>query len=106
MAKPHVTDWRCETIYAGERFTAPQAPHDDLSFKELARRYNFEQTSVDQRVFARLIIKECQTVRAAHASNVCVLDVGCGRGIARRAEYQWAIRPHVDEYWGLSRMIQ
>ena len=76
---------------------APQRPHDDLSFEELATRYNFRLTSDRRRVFARLVIKECQRCTAP----VRVLDVGCGRGIGRQPEYQWAIRQHADEFWGL-----
>ena len=75
----------------------PQQPHDDLRFEELARAYNYQLTSDNKRVFARLVIKECQ----GHPSSVRVLDVGCGRGIGRHPEYQWAIRPHADEFWGL-----
>lgn len=75
----------------------PQQPHDDLDFEELAQRYNYRLTSDNRRVFARLVIKQCQKLQ----SPVRTLDVGCGRGIGRRVEYQWAIRPHADEFWGL-----
>ena len=76
---------------------APQQPHDDLSFEELAKRYNFRMTSDRRRVFSRLVIKECES----RTAPVRVLDVGCGRGIGRRPEYQWAIRQHAGELWGL-----
>ena len=79
------------------REVEPQQPHDDLCFEELARRYNYQLTSDNRRVFARLVIKQCQKLQ----SPVRALDVGCGRGIGRRPEYQWAIRSHVDEFWGL-----
>lgn len=78
----------------------PRAPHDDLSFEELAGRYNFEQTSQDWRVFTRLAMKECQK-RGGREGGVAVLDVGCGHGIGLRQEYQWAIRELVADYWGL-----
>lgn len=81
----------------GAALAEPIKPHDDLSFEELAELYNFQMTSDHQRVFTRLVIKECQTI----TSSLRVLDIGCGRGIGRRPEYQWAIRPYVDEYWGL-----
>lgn len=81
----------------GAALAEPIKPHDDLTFEELAELYNFQMTSDHQRVFTRLVIKECQK----RTSPLRVLDVGCGRGIGRRQEYQWAIRPYVDEYWGL-----
>ena len=82
-------DWR-EMIGA-------RAPHDNLRFEELARRYNFRTNSDRRRVFARLLIKECEQ----REKPVRVLDVGCGRGIGRIRAYQEALRPHVDEYWGI-----
>lgn len=78
----------------------PRAPHDDLSFEELSRRYNFERTSHDWRVFTRLAIKECQK-RGGRAGGVATLDVGCGHGIGLRQEYQWALREVVADYWGV-----
>lgn len=84
-------------LAAGAAIIETRRPHDDLRFEELARAYNYQLTSDNKRVFARLIIKECQ----GRPSPVRVLDVGCGRGIGRRPEYQWAIRPHADELWGL-----
>lgn len=84
-------------LAGGAALAEPIKPHDDLSFEELADLYNFQMTSDHQRVFTRLVIKEC----LKRSSPVRVLDVGCGRGIGRRPEYQWAIRPNVDEYWGL-----
>ena len=55
----------------------PQKPHDDLCFEELAQRYNYQLTSDNRRVFARVVIKQCQQAK----SPVRALDVGCGRGI-------------------------
>lgn len=81
----------------GVTLTEPQQPHDDLHFEELARRYNYRLTSDFRRVFTRLVIKQCQKLQ----SPVRALDVGCGRGIGRRVEYQWVIRSHTDEFWGL-----
>ncbi len=78
-------------------FADPQAPNDDLSFEELAARYNFRKTSLDARVFTRLIIKECDKLNG----DACVLDIGCGKGIARSTGYQWAIKKHLRLYWGL-----
>jgi SAM-dependent methyltransferase len=77
--------------------SAPEAPHDDLTFDELADRYNFEQTSKEARVLTRLIMKELRR-RQRH---VRVLDVGCGSGIGRRVEDQWEVRQLADDYWGV-----
>ncbi|MHC5024704.1 MAG: class I SAM-dependent methyltransferase [Planctomycetota bacterium] len=75
----------------------PRAPHDDLTFEELAARYNFCLTSHNARIFTRIVMKEC----SRRPRPVRVLDVGCGRGIARQTGYQWALRPLIDEYWGI-----
>lgn len=82
---------------ADEDILRPQRCHDDLTFDELARRYNFRLTSDRRGLFARLVLKECR----ARRSPVRVLDVGCGRGIGREPGYQAAIRGAADEYWGI-----
>jgi SAM-dependent methyltransferase len=79
----------------------PRRPHDDLSFDELGRRYNFNQTTDRRRVFARLVIKEIERVRAETGGPVRVLDIGCGRGIGRELGYTEAMGAHADEFWGL-----
>lgn len=79
----------------------PQAAHDDLSFSELAKRYNFGQAvSERSRLFTRLVLKECQ-VRSEPGRPLRVLDIGCGKGIELCVDYQWAIRRLADEFWGL-----
>ncbi|MBT8487165.1 MAG: class I SAM-dependent methyltransferase [Phycisphaerae bacterium] len=95
---------RQETVRMGhapptnpQQTITPTAPHDDLSFEDLAARYNFERTSRDALVLTRLIIKECER----RTPPVRVLDIGCGSGIARSVEAQWCIRPHADAYWGV-----
>ncbi|MCA9277820.1 MAG: methyltransferase domain-containing protein [Phycisphaeraceae bacterium] len=85
---------------------APQRPFDDKTFEELASGYNFLETSDRRRVFARLIIKECDRVRmereaAGSSDPVRVLDVGCGRGIGREVDYTRAMRHHIDDFWGI-----
>ena len=85
------------TTFDHESFVDPQAPNDDLSFEGLAARYNFRRTSVDSRVFTRLIIKECDKQHG----DACVLDIGCGCGITRHSSYQRAIRKHAHSMWGL-----
>jgi 2-polyprenyl-3-methyl-5-hydroxy-6-metoxy-1,4-benzoquinol methylase len=74
-----------------------EAPHDAYSFEQLASAYNFERTSHRARVFTRLVINECRQ----RSAPIRVLDIGCGKGIEMRSDYQWAIREHADEYVGL-----
>lgn len=80
---------------------APQRPHDDLTFDQLAGRYNFLLTSDRRLVFARLVIKECQRIRASSSDPVRVLDIGCGRGIGRQVVYTHAMRAAIDDFWGI-----
>ncbi len=75
----------------------PKAPHDALGFEDLAKSYNFRNTSNIRHVFARMINDECDR----RSGSVRVLDIGCGRGLGREVGYQWAMRPHIDEYWGI-----
>ncbi len=84
-----------------EELIRPRRPHDDLSFDELERRYNFLQTTDRRRVFARLVIKEIERVRGGASGAVRVLDIGCGRGIGRELGYTEAMGAHADEFWGL-----
>lgn len=79
---------------------APRAPHDQLSFEEMAGRYNFRLTSDRRRVFAHLVIGEIQR-RKGGADPVRTLDVGCGQGIGRNLGYQRAIARAADEFWGI-----
>ncbi|MFI4897046.1 MAG: class I SAM-dependent methyltransferase [Phycisphaerales bacterium JB059] len=79
----------------------PRRPHDDLSFDELSERYNFNKTTDRRGVFARLVIKEIERVRARTGGPVRVLDVGCGRGIGRERGYTEAMGAHADEFWGI-----
>ncbi len=76
-------------------------PHDDLGFDELASRYNFLKTTDRRRVFARLVIKECERVRGERGGPVRVLDIGCGNGIGRQVVYSEAMRMAIDEFWGI-----
>jgi SAM-dependent methyltransferase len=82
---------------AAQELVRPRRPHDDFTLDELARRYNFRLTSDRRRLFTRLVLKECQAAKGP----VCVLDIGCGRGIGRQPGYQTAIRGVADEYWGI-----
>jgi SAM-dependent methyltransferase len=77
----------------------PVLPHDGLPFEELRRSYNFENVSARGLVLTRLIIDALQDRRVE--PPVRAVDIGCGRGIELNPDYQWAIREHVDEYWGI-----
>jgi SAM-dependent methyltransferase len=77
---------------------APRAPHDGLSFEELSRSYSFLQISAYARVLTNLLRDEMGRRTGA---PVRVLDVGCGRGLGRAVDYQWAIRDRADEFWGI-----
>lgn len=76
----------------------PEAPHDEFTFEQLGQSYNFESISDRARVFTRLVIDEC---RNRSGGPVRVLDIGCGKGIELCADFQWAIREHTADYWGL-----
>lgn len=75
----------------------PTRPMDTLTLGQLARSYTFEQTSRAPVVFARLVREECRS----RPAPVRALDIGCGRGIARRFDLVRALRPHIDEFWGV-----
>jgi len=79
----------------------PVTPDDDLSFEQLAARYNYNTTSDRRRVLVRLIHKEI----ARRRRSVTVLDVGCGTGISEEpgvgVEYLRAVRQQVDCLWGI-----
>ena len=75
---------------------SPLQPNDDLSFGELQQSYNFRNVSDRRRVFSNLIVNELKSKQ-----NPVVLDIGCGCGMARENTWQWAIKPHVGEYWGI-----
>ena len=76
---------------------APVKPGDSLAFNQLAKTYNFANTSNVRATFTRLAIDECRQ----RSRPIAALDIGCGRGIGRRFEYVRAIREHVDEFWGI-----
>ena len=101
MAQPHDNDGAGVEAVADATAAAaiirPRRPHDDFTFAELSQRYNFRLTSDHRVVITQLILKECRS----RPSPVRVLDVGCGRGISQRPEYQAAIRGVADKYWGL-----
>lgn len=101
MAGPHDNDGAgldaVAEAAAAEALVRPRRPHDDFTLDELSRHYNFRLTSDRRRLFTRLVLKECES----STPPVCVLDIGCGRGIGRQPGYQTAIRGVTDEYWGI-----
>jgi SAM-dependent methyltransferase len=76
----------------------PRAPHDEFSFEQLRRSYNFDNVSGRGLMLTRLVIEACEQ---RDGDAIRVLDIGSGEGIERRPGYQWAIREHVDEYWAV-----
>lgn len=83
-----------------ETLIKPSAPHDDLTFGELAERYNFRNVSSRARLFVRLLLKEVQ----GRDKPVRALDIGCGTGIStgdQRLMYLRAVAQAVDELWGV-----
>ncbi len=75
----------------------PVAPHDDLPFDELARRYNHRLTTDRRMNLVRLIMKEL----AGRPRPTRVLDIGAGAGIGKGVDFQRALGAHCDELWGI-----
>jgi 2-polyprenyl-3-methyl-5-hydroxy-6-metoxy-1,4-benzoquinol methylase len=83
-----------------EAIIAPAAAHDDLSFSELASRYNFRNVSSRDRLFVRLLLKEL----AGRDKPIHVLDIGCGTGISTGENNTLLLRAvadQTDELWGV-----
>ncbi len=79
---------------------APRHDADELSFEQLADQYNFRNSSDRRLVFTRLIIRECLRLRR-DGEPLRVVDIGCGRGIGRDERYVAAMKPFIDEFWGV-----
>ncbi len=79
-----------------ESLLAPIMPNDQMSFEELSSAYNFRNVSERRRVFSNLIVADLK-----QRQTPTVLDIGCGAGMARESDWQWAIKPHVSRYVGL-----
>ena len=77
------------------------APHDTLSFEELASAYSYNQTSDRRRLFVRLVLDEIRR----RPGPARVLDIGCGSGIGSgpqvKLDYLRAVRGEADELWGI-----
>ena len=85
------------TVEFSDRQLKAVMAHDGLNFQELQNAYNFRNISERRLVFAKLIVDQLKQI----PSDATVLDIGCGRGIARDNLWQWAIRPYAKEYWGI-----
>ena len=48
---------------AAEELVRPRRPHDDFTFDELSRRYNFRLTSDRRRLFTRLFLRPNGPIR-------------------------------------------
>jgi 2-polyprenyl-3-methyl-5-hydroxy-6-metoxy-1,4-benzoquinol methylase len=83
------TDWRV--------CLKPERPHDELSFDELERHYNFQKTSVRSNMIVRLVLNELRE----RSGPTRVLDIGAGQGISQNIILQQAIAEHCDELWGI-----
>ncbi len=71
--------------------------HDDLSFDQLKREYNFLNISSYPRVLTNLILGEL----SRRPGPTKVLDVGCGKGIGRSVELQEEVGKLASEFWGI-----
>lgn len=70
---------------------------DTMSFEELARGYNFQTTSDWIRLFVRLLLDQCSGLPEGGK----VLDIGCGKGIARHPEWTLLVTERVGELHGV-----
>lgn len=85
------------TVEFSEKQLKPLMDHDGFTFSQLQTAYNYRNISERRLTFARLIVDQLKSLQ----SPTTVLDIGCGRGIARDNLWQWAIRPYADSYWGI-----
>lgn len=88
------------TLAVKDPLFQPRAPHDDLTFGELATAYNFRNVSDRRLLLVRLIVKEL----AKRPGPTRTLDMGCGKGIGcgpDAVRYLRIICRHSDEPWGL-----
>lgn len=103
METPSSTAPAASSTSARSEILTPKSPHDALSFEQLQSEYNFLNISSYGLVLTNLIVDEIQS---RDSGNCNVLDVGCGCGIARNVDYQWAVRDHIatdrgGQYWGI-----
>ena len=75
----------------------PQRPHDELSFDELALRYNFRKTSDRRAMLVRLIINELK----GRPGPTRVLHISAGKGSGAQIPLPRAIAHHCDERGGV-----
>lgn len=73
------------------------SPTDELTFEEYSRRYNFHNTAARSPFFTSLLVQELERRERPRR----VLDIGCGRGMARNVTWTRVIREHTDDFWGI-----
>lgn len=88
---------RQQVLESVDTLLRPISPHDDYTFEQLAREYNYRTTSDWVRLYVRLLLKETRMLPRPRRA----LDIGCGVGIGRRVEFLRAVREQVDELWGI-----
>lgn len=75
----------------------PVLPADDHSLEQLSRSYNHLAISEARRVLTLLILRACRQLDHAPV----VLDIGCGHGLGREADFQSAIAMQAKTFIGL-----
>lgn len=88
---------RFGTVEFSNEQLKPVMPHDGFTFQQLQNDYNYRNISERRLIFSKLIVDQLKS----NPSPTTVLDIGCGRGIARDNRWQWSIRPFADQYWGI-----
>jgi SAM-dependent methyltransferase len=84
-----------------DRLGSPKHAKDGLSFDELARSYNFQDTCGFHELFARLMVSELRRYRAERGGPIRAVNIGCGTGIGRNADFLAAVNDEIDEHWGV-----
>lgn len=84
------------------RLGPPKHPADAGSIDELAASYNFQNTCGFHELFARTMATELRVIRSRLAGDpLRAVNIGCGTGIGRNADYLLAIDDEIDEHWGV-----
>lgn len=67
-------------------------------FDSLSKSYNYLTIKSFPQTFTDLVVDHC---RRRSGEERRVLDVGCGSGIGRSTDNQWAVKRAVSELWGI-----
>jgi SAM-dependent methyltransferase len=97
VAEPQPKPDNLGTLDFSDQQLRPLMAHDGFTFDQLQNAYNYRNISERRLVFAKMIVDQLKSI----PSETTVLDIGCGRGIARDNLWQWAIRPYANQYWGI-----